>query len=76
VKTAKEIFENFTEAKYALFLEVGNMEDINNMDIVDFTRLNRFIEKRNRVMSGKSIPLKDSNREMIRRAKAKLGGKE
>jgi len=45
------------------------MEDINNMDINDFNRLNDFIEKRNKLQKGEPIGLKDSNREMIKRAK-------
>ena len=53
----------------SLYLEVGNMEDLNNMDIIDFNRLNKYIKRRNAQRNGKPIELKDSNKEMIRRAK-------
>jgi len=52
-----------------MYLECGNMEDINNMDINDFFGILAFAKKRQDKIEGKQIPLKDSQREMIKRTK-------
>ena len=53
-------------------MEVGNIEDINNMSMKDFNNLNRYLEKREKIRTNKPVPLSDSEKEMIRRTK---GGK-
>ena len=53
-------------------MEVGNIEDINNMSMKDFNNLNRYLEKRERTREHKPVPLTDSEKEMIKRTK---GGK-
>lgn len=45
------------------------MEDINNMSLKDFYGLNWYMNKIENMRSGKPIPLKESQKEMIKRAK-------
>jgi hypothetical protein len=45
------------------------MEDINNMSMKDFNGLMKYVTIRERKRSGKPVPLRDSQKEMIKRAK-------
>ena len=54
-----------------MYLECGNMEDINNMSLTDFYGILRFSKKRQDKREGKPIPLKESQKEMIRRTREK-----
>jgi len=47
------------------------MEDINNMSLTDFYGILRFSKKRQDKREGKPIPLKESQKEMIRRTREK-----
>lgn len=42
------------------------MQDINNMNLKDFDNLFKFIDRRNRIKTHKPVPLRDSDREMIK----------
>jgi len=66
------MLDNLRDCKFAIFMEVGNIEDINNMSMKDFNNLNRYLEKREKIRTNKPISLSDSEKEMIRRTK---GGK-
>jgi len=45
------------------------MEDINKMAIKDFNGVMRYLELKNKKQTGQMIPLPDSSKEMIKRAK-------
>jgi len=45
------------------------MEDINNMSIEEFNNLMRYLERRERIRKNQIVPLRDKNKEMIKRAK-------
>jgi len=66
------MLDNLRDCKFAIFMEVGNIEDINNMSMKDFNNLNRYLEKREKIRTNKPVPLSDSEKEMIKRSK---GGK-
>ena len=66
------MLDNLRDCKFAIFMEVGNLEDINNMSMKDFNNLNRYLEKREKIRTNKPISLSDSEKEMIKRTK---GGK-
>jgi len=66
------MLDNLRDCKFAIFMEVGNLEDINNMSMKDFNNLNRYLEKREKIRTNKPISLSDSEKEMIKRSK---GGK-
>jgi hypothetical protein len=52
-------------------MEVGNMEDINNMALKDFNNLLKYLSRRNKIREGKPVPLKESQKEMIKITKEK-----
>jgi len=45
------------------------MKDINDMSLKDFNNLNRYLARRERIRDNKTVPLRDSQKEMIKRAK-------
>jgi len=47
------------------------MEDINNMTMKDYYGLCEYLELREKMRDNKPIPLKESQREMIKRTKLK-----
>lgn len=49
-------------------METGNMDDINRMSMKDYYGLMRYLKYRDKKIKGEKLPLKDSQREMIRRA--------
>lgn len=51
--------------KYSVYLEVGNMKDINDMSIDEFNHLYEFIDRREKIRKHQPIPLRDSNKRMI-----------
>lgn len=69
MKSFTDRLRDFKKNKYALFLKTGNMHDINNMSLKDFIGVLDYVEYQNKISNNKSIPLGDSNKEMIRRAK-------
>jgi len=66
-----ELLENFRDAKNSLFLEVGNMYDINNMSLKDFNNLYEYIERREKMGKHEPVKLRESNKRMIEARKAK-----
>ena len=60
---------NFRNAKFSIFMEVGNIDDINNMSMKDFTNLSRYVDRKHKIETGKPIPLRESNKNMIKMAK-------
>ena len=66
-----EQLENLQEARYSLYLEVGNMQDILNMTIKDFYGVMEAAKARSERMSGKPTvkKLKQSQKDMIAKAK-------
>ena len=50
-------------------MEVGNMEDINNMSIKDFYNLNKFLNRREKMRTHKPVELKQSQKDMIQATK-------
>ena len=66
-----EILENFRDAKHSLYLKVGNMYDINSMDIKDFDNLYKYIERKEKINRNEPVPLRESNRRMIEARKNK-----
>jgi hypothetical protein len=70
-KSNLEILENFRDAKNSLYLNVGNMYDINNMSMTDFNNLNEYLERSNKMKSGQPVKLRESNKRMIEARKLK-----
>ena len=52
-------------------MEVGNMQDINNMTMKDFNNLMCYLKFKEDKDSGKAVPLKQSQKDMIKKAKEK-----
>lgn len=50
-------------------MEVGNMEDINKMSLLEFNNLLNYLEKKEKIRKHEPIPLRDSEKEMIKKAK-------
>ena len=75
-KSSLELLENFRDAKSSLYLEVGNMEDINNMSLKDFGTVLEFAERRANKNSSKPVPLRESNKRMIEATKQKRKNKK
>ena len=48
------------------------MKDINDMSLKDFNNLNHYLNIQNRKSSGKIVPLKQSQRDMIEDAKRRI----
>jgi len=66
-----ERLENFRDAKNSLYLEVGNMYDINNMNIKDFNNLFEYISRKDKIKNKQPVPLRESNKRMIQATKDK-----
>ena len=45
------------------------MSDVNNMSMKDFTNLLKHLERKNRMKTGKPVKLKQSQKDMIKKAK-------
>ncbi len=56
-------------------MEVGNMEDLNNMLVQDFNGIMRYLDEKNKKQNKGFIPLPDSSKEMIKRAREKKDAK-
>jgi len=69
--SSSERLENFRDAKNSLYLKVGNMKDINNMDIKDFNNIFEYSNRIETSRSGKPVPLRESNKRMIQATKEK-----
>ena len=52
-----------------MYLEVGNIEDINNMSLNEFNGIIQFTNRRKNIHDGKPVKLKQSQKDMIKRAK-------
>ena len=52
-------------------MQVGNMQDINNMNLKEFYSLLDYLKTKNDKQSGKAVPLKQSQKDMIKKAKEK-----
>lgn len=63
--------EDFRSCKYSIFMQTGGMEDINNMGMDDFHHLMEYLDRKSKIEEGKPVRLRESNREMIRRAKVR-----
>ena len=50
-------------------MQVGNMYDINHMKFKDFLNLLDYVEYRDKKQSGKPVPIKESQKDMIKRLK-------
>jgi len=63
--------ENQKKARYQLYLQVGNMEDILNMAPWDFNGVCETLHENNKRSSGKTItkPLNERQKDMIKRSK-------
>jgi hypothetical protein len=59
------------DAKYSLYLQTGNMEDINSMDIHEFNNLYKYVERRDKMQKKEPVALRQSNIDMINRTKNK-----
>lgn len=70
-KSNLEILENFRDAKNSLYLQVGNMQDINNMSLSDFNHLYEYVERRDKINKHEPVKLRESNRRMIQATKNK-----
>ena len=68
-----EILENIRKNRYRLFLQIGNMRDILGLSLDDFYGIievsNEDAENMKNGSSKSVKPLKESQRDMIRRAK-------
>lgn len=53
-------------------MQVGNMADINRMTMLDFVRLNRHIERQQKIHSGDKVPLKESQKKLMEDMKKRL----
>lgn len=47
------------------------MEDINNMSMKDFIHLSEYLDRKYKIDNKQPVPLRESNRRMIERAKAR-----
>ena len=45
------------------------MKDINNMSLNDFNNVFKYISRKNKERKGEIVPLKESNKNMIKRRK-------
>jgi len=54
-------------------MQVGNMGDINSMKLKDFYGLMKHLKRRNNIQKGEPVPLRSSQKEMIRITKEKEG---
>ena len=70
-RDTEEILWDFRANKFSMFVEVGNMKDINDMSMKDFINLCKYLEYKNKKDSGGIVPLKKSQKEMIEVTKAK-----
>lgn len=68
-----EKLENFRDAKYSLYMETGNMQDINTMSLYDFNYLYDFVERRDKIRKKEPVKLRQSQIDMINRTKNKKG---
>ena len=73
-----EILENIRKNRYRLFMQVGNMKDILGLSLDDFYGIievsNEDAESMKKSGSNTVQPLKESQRDMIRRAKGEKIG--
>jgi len=73
-----EILENIRKNRYRLFLQIGNMRDILGLSLDDFYGIievsNEDAENMKNGSSKSVKPLKESQRDMIRRAKGEKVG--
>lgn len=71
MQTFEDQLDGLREAKYGLYLEVGNLRDINRMSMKDFNNLMRYLKIRNAKKDNEPVPLKKSQQSMIDKFKEK-----
>jgi len=55
-----------------MYIQLGNLQDINIMSMKDFNNLHKYLKMKKMMNDGQPIPLKQSQKDMIKRAQERM----